>query len=120
MTHRERLVINISSRLVETGIKAFPPAFPYGGHHEYFRTKIRPDGKHAKQADVATALEAWASEREEDEYVWQAVCGWLLKLFVANPDHKKRLPEDIAAKMEALEWGDIFLHWVRARLNQPE
>lgn len=119
MSPRELLVREISARLLEAGIKAYPPKFPFGTHHDYFRTRLRPDGKHAKLSDVANALTAWAATRSSDEdYVWQAVCGFLLSYFSKRPEHRDRLPSDIDGRMAVLNWGDDFLGFARAA-TQP-
>ncbi|MCV9963818.1 hypothetical protein OIU34_18230 [Pararhizobium sp. BT-229] len=119
MSSRELLVQEISGRLLEAGIGAYPPRFPFGAHHDYFRTRLRPDGKHAKLGDVSGALTAWAAARESDEdYVWQAVCGFLLSYFAQKPEHRDRLPHDIEGRMDALGWGDDFLCFARAPSRQ--
>jgi hypothetical protein len=109
MSPQEILIREISSRLLEVGIRAYPPSFPFGAHHDHFRTRLKLEGRHAKLSTVATSLTAWAAEREFDEdYVWQAVCGFLLAYFARNPEHRNRLPADIEARMEILRWGEDF------------
>lgn len=109
MTHRERLAREISARLLEDGVRVFPPSFPFGMHHEYYRTRIRPGGRHARRSDIADALTQWSETRESpDDYVWQAACGGLLDYFQRSPLHKEKLPPDIAGRMEVLGWGEDF------------
>ncbi|MCS4089889.1 hypothetical protein [Rhizobium sp. BK176] len=120
MSHRELLVREISSRLLEAGIRAYPPEFPYGVHHEYYRTRLRHGGRHSKLSDIAKALENWAATREnDDDYVWQAVCGFLLSYFAEKPDHRRWLPADIEGRMDILRWGDDFLEFSRSAISQP-
>ncbi len=111
---RELLVREISGQLLEAGIKAYLPKFPFAAHHGYFRTRLRLDGKHAKVCDVSNALTAWAATREsDDDYIWQAVCGFLLSYFAKRPDHRDRLPSDIEGRMNILDWGEDFLAFAR-------
>lgn len=120
MSHRELLVREISGQLLEAGIRAYPPEFPYGVHHEYYRTRLRQAGRHSKLSDIAKALESWAATREnDDDYVWQAVCGFLLSYFVERPDHRDKLPADIKGRMDILRWGDDFLKFSRTAISQP-
>lgn len=111
---RELLVREISGRLLEAGIKAYLPKFPFGAHHDYFRTRLRLDGKHAKLCDVSNALTTWAATREsDDDYIWQAVCGFLLSYFAKRPEHRNKLPSDIEGRMNILGWGEEFLAFAR-------
>jgi hypothetical protein len=120
MSHRELLVREISSQLLEAGIRAYPPDFPYGAHHEYYRTRLRNGGRHSKLSDIAKALESWATTREnDDDYVWQAVCGFLLSSFSERPDRRERLPSDIEGRMEILRWGEDFLDFSRSAISPP-
>jgi hypothetical protein len=114
MSPREKLVREISARLLEADIKAYLPIFPFGAHHDYFRTRLRLDGRHAKLSDVSNALTTWAATREsDDDYVWQAVCGFLLSYFGKKPEHRSRLPLDIEGRMAILGWGEEFLAYAR-------
>ncbi len=116
MTSREHKIKEISAALAEAGIKVFPPGFPFGLHHEYYRTRIRKFGRHSRRDEIARALSAWASERENpDDYVWQAVCGGLLSHFARHPDQKSKLPVDMALRMETLRWGEEFAEWAREK-----
>lgn len=118
LTPREQLVRELSARILEAGIRVYPPSFPYGRHHEYYRTRIRPLGKHARRSDVARLLSDWSEGRDQPEdYVWQAVCGGLLSYFHEAPLHRERLPEDIRARMEALEWGDDFARFAASAIS---
>ncbi|MBY3150932.1 hypothetical protein HFO56_00620 [Rhizobium laguerreae] len=120
MSHRELLVREISGRLLEAGIRAYPPEFPYGTHHDYYRTRLRRGGRHSRLSDVAKALESWAARRENhDDYVWQGVCGFLLSYFADNPNHRDRLPADIAGRMAILRWGDDFLEFSKTGVSPP-
>ena len=120
MTARELLVRDISSRILDAGIRVFPPSFPFGMHHDYYRTKLRIEGRHARRSHVASALAEWAATRENgDDYVWQGVCGGLLRHFSDAPAHRERLPADIAARMEILEWGKVFSDWASLRISPP-
>lgn len=116
MTPGENRIKEISAVLAEAGIKVFPPGFPFGLHHEYYRTRIRKSGRHSRRDEIARALNGWAAERENPEdYVWQAVCGGLLGHFTRHPDQKSKLPADIALRMETLRWGEDFAEWARRK-----
>jgi hypothetical protein len=119
MTPRENLVKDLTSRLLDAGIRVYPPGFPYGSHHEYYRTRIRPGGRHARRSDVARFLSLWSEGRDQPEdYVWQAVCGGLLAYFNEAPLHRDKLPEDIKARMEALEWGEDFARFAAGAVSR--
>jgi hypothetical protein len=119
MSGRETLVREISTRLLDAGIKAYPPHFPYGIHHEYYRTRLKQGRRHARLAEISGALVCWADARENDDYVWQAVCGFLLSYFAEKPEHRNRLPSDIEKRMMGLEWGNDFLAFARTAISQP-
>jgi hypothetical protein len=120
MSHRELLVREISSQLLDAGIRAYPPEFPYGVHHEYYRTRLRHGGRHSKLSDIARALESWAATREnDDDYVWQAVCGFLLSYFSERPEHRERLPSEIGGRIGILRWGEDFLEYSRSAISPP-
>lgn len=109
MTQRELLVRDVSSRLLDAGIPAYLPNFPFASHHDYYRTRIRISGRHARRAEIAGALDSWAKRRDcDDDYVWQATCGFLLSETAKTPERRARIPEDIVNRMEAIRWGDDF------------
>ena len=113
------LVREISASLLDAGVRVFPPSFPFGMHHDHYRTKLRPGGRHSRRSDVASLLGEWSATRESsDDYVWQAVAGGLLRHFTEAPAHREKLPDEIAGRMEVLRWGDEFFEWAGRNLSQ--
>ena len=120
LSHRETMVREISAGLLEAGIRVFPPAFPFGMHHDHYRTKLRPNGRHIRRGDVAALLDLWSRTRENpDDYVWQAVCGGLLPHFADAPAHREKLTAEVAGRMEVLGWGSDFLEWASDEISRP-
>lgn len=118
LTGQERLVRDICKALQEAGLKVYQPKFPFGMHHEYYRTKLRPRGRHARRSEIAALMEGWASTRENpDDYIWQGICGGLLQYLQTAPDHASRIPQDIAGRLEVLRWGDEFHEWAAAEIT---
>jgi hypothetical protein len=114
LTEREIIAKEISAALVEAGIKAYRPMFPYGLHHDFYRS-LRRKGKHLRHRDVAEALSAWAETRDRaSDYVWQAACGAVLALEAADPAIRSRLPPAISVEFERIGWGGDFESWMRS------
>ena len=114
MTVRERLAAEITAQLNAAGVGVYPPVFPFGLHHDYYRTRIVVDGRHARRSEVAGLLRRWAEGRDDGDYVWQAVCGGLLRHFAPRMPPPERLPGEVLARLEILGWGSDFLGWCRS------
>jgi hypothetical protein len=92
----------------------FPlPSFPYGMHHNFYRAKIRVDGKKIRHFGVACLLLEWMKTRSEPaDYAWQCVTGAIKEMIAKDPTLVTKIPQDIRKGMASVEDGYAFLRWV--------
>lgn len=98
------------------GFPATGICFPYSLHHNFYRAKIRIDGKKAKHFHIAHLLMLWMRERTAPEdYAWQCVTGAVKEMISRNPSLVAKIPDDIRTGMASVEDGYAFLKWVKVQ-----
>ncbi len=91
------------------------PSFPYGMHHNFYRAKIRLNGRKLKHFGVACLLVEWMKTRRDPaDYAWQCVTGAIKDLIARDPTLVTRIPEDIRKGMSSVEDGYAFLRWAKS------
>ena len=108
------LIIETKSDLRSAGFPAKGSRFPFGMHHEFYRIRVRFDGRKALQCEVATMLNAWSATRPDRiDYARQAVCGAVKSMLAARPELAGRIPPSVRSAMTAVGDGYEFLSWVK-------
>lgn len=92
--------------------------FPFALHHEFFKTKLKLNGKRLKHKDVAILLSAWLQKFDDDKrarlYAWQSVAGAIRKL---DSKGTKQLSDKLVQGLTPIRNGDAFFKWAKSQIK---
>ena len=112
------LIIETKSDLRSVGFPAKGSRFPFGMHHEFYRIRVRFDGRKALQSEVANMLNAWSATRSDRiDYARQAVCGAVKSMLAVQPELAGRIPPSVRSVMTTVGDGYEFLSWAKAAVS---